>query len=706
MSIRKKTIAGVALALLASASVAVTSHRVARPAPDGSGRRRRLPLPSLASAFRLGALTGEERLRQIVDHLGEVVWLCAPDLSECYYINPAYERVWGRSRESYYREPKSPLEAVVPEDRRLVLDALEELYSDGSSVEFRIVRPDGEVRWISARTYPIRDLDGRIHRIVGIAEDITERKAADLGLQRLLRREREARREIGALLESISEAFFAVDHSWCITYLNRETERIFGRRGEELVSRDLWEVCPAFRGTEVETALRRAMKERVPVECEYHLEATRTWLDLRAYPSSRGLSVFLRDVTRRKRTEEGLRQSEANLRALADSIPQLTWMAAADGWIYWYNQRWYDFTGAAFDDLVGWGWQDFVHPEKREEVVEKIRSAIAAQNEWEETIPIRRRDGEYRWFLSRAVPVRDRSGSVVRWFGTDTDITERFEAEAERSRILESERRAREEADRRRDEMERQAQIRARLTRGFSHDVKNPLGAADGFLQLLEEEVHGTLEPRQRESVARARSSIRTALDLIDEMTTIAYAEAGEIDVHPVATDLDPLIRAAAETYQAQAEAKDLDLAVDLPETLPTIRTDPLRLRQVLGNLLSNAVKFTDRGGITVTASPSEAGPEGDGGTSASGRCWVAISVVDTGIGIPAEKEHLLFEEFARLAEEQGSEGAGIGLSISQKIAQALGGTITVESEVGRGSTFTLWVPGEAEPAPERSAES
>lgn len=635
----------------------------------------------------------ETRFRQIIDNLREVVWLASPDLSEQYYVNPAYERVWGRSRESFYQQPRSPFDAIVPEDRSRVREALEYMYREERDIEYRIVRPDGEVRWIRSRVYPIRNGKGEVYRVAGIAEDITDRKEAALRLERLLRREREARQEIDTLLESISEAFFAVDSEWRITYLNHEAERILRRPREALLMKNIWAEYPDLRGTVVERESRRAMTERVTVEQEFYYEPEGIWLDLRVYPSVRGLSVFFRDVTERKRGEEALRQSERNLRALADSIPHLTWMADADGGIFWYNQRWYEFSGATFEELEGWRWQELIPPDQRAEVVTRIRTAFQSGEPWEDTIPLRSRTGEYRWFLTRAVPVRDTDGRVVRWLGTDTDITDRIEAEAERTRLLERERVARAEADRRRAELEHVSRSRTRLIRGFSHDVKNPLGAADGFLQLMEEGAIDDLTPKQEESVAKARNAIRTALELIDELLTVARAQAGKIEVNSEPTELLPLLRSVAESYQARAAAEGLELTTNLPDSLPTNITDAARVRQILGNLLSNAVKFTERGGITITAELSDVGPEGEEEAKAPPGRWIAISVIDTGPGIPAEKMHLLFHEFGRLSQSEDAEGSGIGLSISQKIAHALGGRITVKSEVGKGSTFTLWLP-------------
>ncbi|MBX9627977.1 MAG: PAS domain S-box protein, partial [Gemmataceae bacterium] len=137
------------------------------------------------------------------------------------------------------------------------------------------------------------------------------------------------------------------------------------------------------------------------------------------------------DVTDRRRAEDALREREAEFRLLADNISQLAWMTDADGWIYWYNRRWFDYTGTTLDDMKGWGWKAVHHPDHVGRVVEKFSRHITAGTPWEDTFPLRGADGEYRWFLSRALPVRDESGKVVRWFGTNTDVTAQREAEAD-----------------------------------------------------------------------------------------------------------------------------------------------------------------------------------------------------------------------------------------------------------------------------------
>jgi signal transduction histidine kinase len=237
-------------------------------------------------------------------------------------------------------------------------------------------------------------------------------------------------------------------------------------------------------------------------------------------------------------------------------------------------------------------------------------------------------------------------------------------------------------AEGRRRELAEVLESRARFTRGVSHDLKNPLGAIDGHAALLEEGIKGPLTPDQSSSVGRIRALVRAQLRLIEDIMELARAEAGQLRVEPRRVELGPLLHDVVEEHRAAAEAAGHQLRCSAPGGAVAY-ADPERLHQVLGNLLSNAVKYTPPGGAIAVG-------------VRQGAPLVGVEVVDSGPGIPPDKLDAVFEEFTRL-ETYGKPGTGVGLSIARRIARLLGGDITVESRVGHGATFVLWLPARAE---------
>jgi signal transduction histidine kinase len=243
-----------------------------------------------------------------------------------------------------------------------------------------------------------------------------------------------------------------------------------------------------------------------------------------------------------------------------------------------------------------------------------------------------------------------------------------------------------EESERRRADLERVVASRAGLIRDVSHDLKNPLGAADGYLELLEDGLMGELGEKQREGIRRARRSIRSALSLIHDLAELTQAETGRIELSLGPLEVQEALEELVGSFRGRAESRRVELRTACPADLPVLVTDGQRVRQVLSNLLSNAIKYTPEGGtVSVEAFAS---PGSDGGASR----WMSIAVRDTGPGIPPERQEEIFREFSRLTAGE-SPGAGLGLAVSRRIAQALGGDIRLESEPGRGACFTLSIP-------------
>ena len=245
----------------------------------------------------------------------------------------------------------------------------------------------------------------------------------------------------GAILETALDCLITITAESRIIEWNPAAERTFGYTREAALGQPLAELIipPEFRERHynglaryLTTGQGPVLGKRIELEA-LHADGSRFPIELSINALEIGgkphFTAYLRDITHRKRAENALRESEARLRTLADSIPQLAWMTDAEGSVIWYNQRWYEYTGTKFVEMQGWGWRKVHHPEHVDRVAERFKRSVEAGEPWEDTFPMRSRHGGYRWFLSRALPMRDAEGRIVRWFGTNTDVTEQRRAE-------------------------------------------------------------------------------------------------------------------------------------------------------------------------------------------------------------------------------------------------------------------------------------
>lgn len=253
-----------------------------------------------------------------------------------------------------------------------------------------------------------------------------------------------AEAHLSAIIQSSDDAIISKDLQGTVLSWNPAATRIFGFAEADMIGQSIRRLIPEDRQAEEDDILARiARGERVKSfdTVRQRQDGALISVSLTVSPiydqagKIVGASKIARDITAREEGQRALRESEMRFRMLADNITQLAWVADRSGWIGWYNKRWYDYTGLAEGDCDGWGWDQVHHPDHLERVLAYFKTTIESGVEWEDTFPLRSGDGEYRWFLSRALPIRDASGAILYWFGTNTDVTDMLEKE-EQIRVL------------------------------------------------------------------------------------------------------------------------------------------------------------------------------------------------------------------------------------------------------------------------------
>ena len=251
-------------------------------------------------------------------------------------------------------------------------------------------------------------------------------------------------------------------------------------------------------------------------------------------------------------------------------------------------------------------------------------------------------------------------------------------------------------------ELLRANRAKSEFLANVSHELRTPLNAIVGFVDLLRDGVYGPLNSRQTGPVERIEASANHLRHLVDQVLDLAKMAAGRLEVHTEPVELRPFVFDVASEVEPLMTEKGLSFSLAVGATLPRVRTDPTHLRQILINLLGNAVKFTNDGGIAIRGklikrNHHNENPEVLTAAASSETLWIALQVADSGVGIAEKDRERIFDEFEQVnAGPRGDSmrrGTGLGLSISRRLARLLGGDISVESELGRGSVFTVWLP-------------
>jgi len=353
-----------------------------------------------------------------------------------------------------------------------------------------------------------------------------------------------------------------------------------------------------------------------------------------------------------QKRDMALQESERQFRTLADSIPQLAWMGAPDGNLFWYNLRWYEYTGTSEEQMVGWGWESVHDPEILPQVLEKWKASIRTGRAFNMIFPLRAADGTFRDFLTMALPIRDDQGKVVRWFGTNTDITEQ----------------------RRSEEALRQSEKLAatgRLAASIAHEINNPLESVTNLIYLAR---------RQPAEVGKYLGMADQELDRIAQITRNTLGFYRDTD-SPKEVDISKILEEVLTLYARKVKFKNIHLR---PEYGAGIKIDahPGEIRQIFANLVANAIEaLSENGSLIVRASQVS----GRDGITPPG---VRVTFLDNGNGITPAQQKRIFEPFFTTKKDVGT---GLGLWLTLNLVEKHHGSLKVRSSVRPGWTWTAF---------------
>lgn len=370
----------------------------------------------------------------------------------------------------------------------------------------------------------------------------------------------------------------------------------------------------------------------------------------------------------RARLFELVKEREAQLRDLVENLPELAWSAQPDGHIDFYNRRWYEYTGTTFEQMQGWGWRSVHDPAMLKTVEERWQHSLERGEPFEMEFPLRGKDGAYRWFLTRVNPLRDASGRLTRWFGTNTDIQARKRAEADRETLIAALASSNAELD--------------QFAYVASHDLKAPLRGIANLSQWIEEDLGERMSDESREHMNLLRGRVQRLERLIDGI--LSYSRAGRVRDKAERVDTRELLEETLELLDVKAPAE-----VIVATELPVVLAERVPLQQVFMNLIGNALKHAERADVRLEVRATD-----------EGSAW-EFALKDNGPGIAPEYHERVWGIFQTLQPRDRVEGTGIGLSVVKKVVETRGGRVWLDSKEGEGATFFFrWPKKPREQAP------
>ncbi len=612
-------------------------------------------------------------------------------------------------------------EYLHPDDREIVDRTLQEVVENEKPFEadYRLHRRDGSVVFVQSRSALLRDADGEPATLVGTVLDITERKQAE---ELLRQRERELetaveelqvieeelrqqneelfavqktlefeRQRYQDLFSSAPDAYLVTDKRGTILAANQRAEVLLLTTQNQLLQKRLINFVDEPDFATFQNYQNEGVKSGNAQSFEVHLKLSKKLkipvaMRVTSFRDSQGMKTLrwlVRDITAEKQAEEQLRTLSARLEVAIKSGAIGIWEWDIDRNVLIWDDRMYELYGVQPSQFGGAyaAWLNGVHPDDRAESDAAIQKALRGEREFDTEFRVVHPDGSIHYIKACGLIQRNDRGEPQRAIGINFDISEKKATEIALQH-------SNEQLAIANAELQTATRLKDEFLANMSHELRTPLNAILGMCEGLLEKVFGSLNERQEKAIATIERSGRHLLELINDILDLSKIESGKLELEMAPVSVKLLCEASLPFVRQQALKKNIQLTASIPDGLPELFADERRIRQVLINLLSNAVKFTPEEGsvrLEVRLEPDR----------------LVLCVIDTGIGISREDAKKLFKPFTQIDSSLNRQqaGTGLGLALVQRIVELHGGSVSLSSEVGKGSCVSVRLPYSQQPS-------
>ena len=565
-----------------------------------------------------------------------------------------------------------------------------EVFQQGSVKSHRITFNDAAHTEVLLNGSVYKDDDGNVIGAAMVARDITELLRAQ---QMIIANEK---RFSNILSQSMMLVAILKGKDMIIDFANDKILKSWGR-GREIMNMPLLSALPELEYQEFPKFLQNVYETGIPHN-EYEAKAlllrdgkyedcyyTYAYLPFMEPDGNiGGITILATDVTEQVTTKKRQIENTERLQFIFDAIPQKVWSADPKGTINYFNKKWFEDKQFDIDALKSDGWKKILHPHDQT-INERIwQQAMFTGESFQIEQRLLHHDGTYRWHLNRGLPYKGKSGKILMWVGTFTDIHEQkklVETLETTAKIAEEEKKRAEIA---KGIAENAVKSKQQFLANMSHEIRTPMNAIIGFTKVL---TKTELSAKQKEYLQAIRTSGDTLIILLNDILDLAKVDSGKMTFEHIPFKPELSVSAMLHLFEPKIQEKNLELIKIYDSNIPPVLLgDPVRLHQIILNLVSNAVKFTANGSITVSVQLQH---------EYHNAVELAFSITDTGIGMAEDTIEVIFDNFQQASGTTARiyGGTGLGLAIVKQLVESQGGTIDVKSKLDTGSTFSFTLP-------------